>query len=196
MNIVFIRHGSTELNEKSLYCGVNGSELSTKGIMEIENIKRYLEEIKFDEVYTSPLKRTIQTSKLLTENYIIDPRLSEMNFGIFEGLSYREIEKNYIKESKAWEKDILNYRIPKGESLKDVFNRTEEFIESIKYKNKNVLVISHGGIIRCALSLVFKNYDYFYKFKVINGTASVISIEDDYMFIKGINCGENLMEVL
>lgn len=196
MNIIFVRHGSTNLNEKGVYCGVNDSELSEDGIMEINNIKKYIKKIKIDEAYTSSLKRAIQTTRLITDKYKIDSRLSEMNFGIFEGLSYDEIEKNYAEESKSWGKDTLNYKIPKGESLKDVFARTYEFIEDIKCNKGNVLVISHGGIIRCALSLVFQNYDYFYKFKVINGSASVISIEDGYMFIKGINCRDNLVDVL
>lgn len=196
MNIIFIRHGSTILNEKKVYGGIIDEEISKKGIVEIENIKKYIENIKFNEVYTSSLKRAIQSTKLLTENYKIDNRLSEMNFGIFEGLSYSEIEKNYTEESKAWVEDTLNYKIPKGESLMDVFNRTKAFIEDMSNKNGNILAVTHGGVIGCALSLVFSQYDYFYKFKVMHGAASVISIEDGYMYIKAINCRDIIMDVL
>ncbi|AGK98848.1 histidine phosphatase family protein [Clostridium pasteurianum] len=196
MNIVFIRHGSTELNHKHVYAGVIDSEISQKGIEEIKSIKKHLQKIKFHEVYSSPLKRAVQTTKLLAENYKIDSRLSEMNFGIFEGLNYCQIESKYANESKAWAQDVLNYSIPKGESLAEVFNRTKVFIEEVGSKKGDILVVTHGGVIACALSLVFNQYDYFYKFKVMHGTASVISIEDGYMYIKAINCIDNIVDVL
>ena len=196
MNIVFVRHGRTELNDKHVYAGTIDSEISQNGIEEIKSIKKPLQKIKFYEVYSSPLKRAVQTAKLLAENYKIDTRLSEMNFGIFEGLSYSEIESKYVDESKAWAEDVLNYSIPKGESLIKVFNRTKAFIEEVSSKNDNILVITHGGVIRSALSLVFKQYDYFYKFKVMHGAASVISIEDGYMYIKAVNCRDNIIDVL
>ncbi|AJA49390.1 putative adenosylcobalamin/alpha-ribazole phosphatase [Clostridium pasteurianum DSM 525 = ATCC 6013] len=196
MNIVFVRHGSTELNHKHVYAGVIDSEISQKGIEEIKSIKKYLQKIKFHEVYSSPLKRAVKTTELLDENYKIDSRLSEMNFGIFEGLSYSEIESKYARESKAWVKDTLNYKIPKGESLIEVFNRTKAFIEEVSSKRGDILVVTHGGVIACALSLVFNQYDYFYRFKIMHGTASVISIEDGYMYIKAINCRDNIMDVL
>lgn len=196
MNIVFIRHGRTILNEKKVYGGILDEEMSTKGIIEIKNIKKYIENLEFDEVYTSPLKRAVQSTKLLIDNYKVDSMLSEMNFGMFEGLSYSEIEKNYPKESKAWAENTLNYKIPKGENLMDVFNRTKAFIEHMSSKKGNILAVTHGGVISCALSLVFGEYDYFYKFKVMHGTASIISIEDGYMYIKAINCRDNIMDVL
>lgn len=196
MDIVFVRHGSTELNEKHVYGGVMNAEISQKGISEIKSIKKYIENIKFDLVYTSPLKRAIQSTNLIAENYEIDNRLSEMNFGIFEGLSYSEIARSYPVESKSWGEDVLNYRIPEGENLRDVFNRTESFIEDISKQKGNILVVAHAGVIACALSLVFKQYDYFYKFRIIHGTASIISIEDGYMYIKGINCRDNITDVL
>lgn len=196
MNIVFIRHGRTELNDKHVYAGVIDSEISHKGIDEINSIKKHLQKIKFHEIYSSPLKRAVQTTELLAENYKIDSRLSEMNFGIFEGLSYSEMESKYALESKAWAEDVLNYSIPKGESLAEVFDRTKAFIEEVSSKKGDILVVTHGGVIACALSLVFNQYDYFYKFKVMHGTASVISIEDKYMYIKAVNCRDNITDVL
>lgn len=196
MNIIFIRHGSTLLNEKKVYGGMLDEEISPKGTIEVENIKKYIGNIEFSEVYTSPLKRAVQSTKLLIQNYKIDTRLSEMNFGIFEGLSYSEIEKNYPKESKTWVEYTLNYKIPQGESLMNVFNRTEAFIQDMSSKKGTILAVTHGGVIGCALSLVFNQYDYFYKFKVMHGTASVISIEDGYMYIKAINCRDNITDVL
>lgn len=189
MDIIFVRHGKTLLNEKNAYVGIIDTEISSKGKKEIENLSKLLQGIQFDKVFSSPLKRTIQTTEIITgDNYVIDYRLKEMNFGIFEGLSYNEICEKYPVESKKWSADYFNYKIPRGESLKEVFNRTESFLEYISGLKGKILVVTHGGVISCALSLVFNKQDYFFKFKIIHGRMNIIAIEDNYMYIKGINC--------
>lgn len=189
MDIVFIRHGKTLLNEKNAYVGVTDTEISDKGKVKIKNLEKVLQGVQFDRVFSSPLKRAIQTTEIITnDDYVMDNRLKEMNFGIFEGLTYREICEKYTDESKRWEADYLNYKIPNGESLKEVFNRTEKFLNYLSGLKGRVLVVTHGGVIRCALSLVFNKPDYFFRFKILHGMMNVISIEDNYKYIKGINC--------
>lgn len=188
MDIVFIRHGRTNINNLGRYGGSLDSDMVPDGIEEINILKNKLDCSSFDGIYVSPLRRTIQTAEILTDRYSIDNRLREINFGKFEGLNYMEVYEKYPKESKLWEKDYLNYKLPDGESMMDVFNRTREFINFVSKKHERVLAITHGGVIRSAMSLVFDSYDYFYKFKVNHGSASIICIEDNYMYIKGINC--------
>jgi len=189
VDIIFVRHGKTILNEKKAYVGIIDTDISENGKKEINTLGKLLQGVKFNKVFSSPLKRAIQTTKIITnDNYIIDNRLMEMNFGIFEGLSYSEICEKYPVESKTWVSDYFNYKIPSGESLKEVFNRTEDFLKDISKLKGRVLVVTHGGIIGCALSLVFNKKDYFFKFKVLHGRMNIVSIEDKYMYIKGINC--------
>jgi len=188
MDIVFIRHGRTKLNEKGVYVGKTDTSLSEKGKAEIEKISSLITEMKFDKIYSSPLKRAIETTEIITrEKYIVDDRLREIDFGIFEALSYGEICERYPIESKQWASDYLNYKIPKGESLNDVFSRVEEFIKHIGKGDDKVLVVTHGGVIACALSLVFNSREHFYRFKILHGTMNVIAVENNYMYIKGIN---------
>ncbi len=189
MDIIFVRHGKTILNEKNVYVGSIDTDISENGVEEIKKLAKLLHGIEFNKVFSSPLKRAIETTEIITnDNCIVDDRLKEMDFGIFEGLSYSEICEKYTQESKKWSADYLNYKIPSGESLKDVFNRTESFIKYVSEFKGKVLVVTHGGVISCALSLVFNNKDYFFKFKILHGRMNIISIEDNYMYIKGINC--------
>lgn len=189
MDIIFVRHGKTILNEKNAYVGSIDTDISENGVEEIKKLRRLFQGVEFNKVFSSPLKRAIQSTQIITKNnYTVDNRLKEMNFGIFEGLSYNEICEKYPVESKKWVADYFNYNIPGGESLKQVFNRTENFLKDISHLKGRVLVVTHGGIISCVLSLVFNKKDYFFKFKILHGRMNIVSIEDKYMYIKAINC--------
>jgi len=186
MDIIFVRHGSTEENRKKVY-GSSDIHLSEKGKTEVLNIKNSVNNMSFGKVYISPLKRTMETSKILGVKGIHDDRIKEINFSIFGGKTYEEIKKIYPEEVSLWTKDYINYRIPGGESLKDIYERTKDFLENIISENKNVLVITHEGVIRCALCWVFDNMEYFYRFRADNGSITVISADDGYKYIKCIN---------
>ncbi|WP_078695832.1 histidine phosphatase family protein [Caloramator quimbayensis] len=196
MDIVLIRHGRTDVNEKGCFGGSTDTGLSIRGIKEVENLKLHIKDIDFDCIYASPMIRALQTVKILGFDYIIDDRLREIDFGIFEGLSYKDIEKKYPKEYEKWNTDYLNYRFINGESLMDVFERACDFLRSVDKNNKRILIVTHGGVIRCILSEVFKSRDYFYKFKIDYAAANIISYDDDFMFIKGINCISNIKNLI
>lgn len=187
MEIVFLRHGKTELNKKSCYLGSTDDGLSEEGMEEIRAIKDKLKVFDFDKVYTSPLKRAVQSCEILYKNYVIDNRVREINFGLFDGLTNLEVQNRYPREYSNWIEDYINYKIPNGESLKELFDRTEEFINDISSKYKRVLVVTHGGVIRCALSLAFDSRDFFYKFQVDHGSVNILSIEEGFKYIKGLN---------
>lgn len=187
MDIVFVRHGRTECNIKGIYAGKMDSSLSKEGVDEIEKLKERLKGESFDKVYVSPLKRTLKTAEILGFNGETDKRISEVNFGSFEGLTYRGIEEKYPEECKRWVNDYLNFRFPEGENILDVYNRTCKFIEDIPKEYKKVLVVTHGGIIKCALCSIFDRIDYFFKFTSEHGRYSVITIENDFKYIKAIN---------
>jgi len=186
VDIVFVRHGRTQLNELGCFIGNTDCDISKEGLRQAEKVKDFISKFSFDGVYVSPLKRTIQTADVLSKEYILDDRLREMNFGVFEGLRYEEIEQKYPEYLKLWNADYENYRIPEGESLKDLFDRVEDFINDVKDKHERVLVVTHGGVIRCALSLIFSSREFFYKFKINPGSVSIVEYDGDYGFIKGI----------
>ncbi len=183
MDITLIRHGRTKMNSEGRYCGRSDVDISSEGIGEIEDIKSRILNKSYDGIYVSPLKRTQQTAALLVDRYKIDQRLKEMSFGIFEGMTYQEIVRKYPKENEHWQQDFIHYRIPEGESLWEVYQRTEEFIQEVSDRHENILVVTHGGVIRCALSRVFGSAAHFFKFSVGHGSITKISIADGYRYI-------------
>lgn len=187
MDIVFVRHGRTKCNIKGIYAGKMDLPLSEKGIYEIEKLKETFKGENFDKVYVSPLKRALETAEILGYKGEKDERIREVDFGLFEGLTYKEIEKKYPEDCRSWNDDYLNFRFPEGESLLEVYNRTCEFIMDIPETCNKVLVVTHEGVIKCALSSIFERIDYFYRFTSEHGRYSIITIEDGFKYIKAIN---------
>lgn len=196
MDIVFVRHGRTRINQEGRYGGFLDTEISKEGIDEIKGFREYLSGIEFDLVYASPLKRAVMSAEILRDKWIVDDRLREMNFGIFEGLSHEEAYQRYPSEMEMWGKDYVSYRLPQGEGLKDVYDRTVGFMGSIEKNAKRVLVVTHGGIIGCALSSMFKGPEDFFRFRIKHGTATIISINEGFGYIKGINCTQGIVDIL
>lgn len=190
MDIIFIRHGKTKANESGIYGGFIDTALSEQGQADAENAAKLIKGRVFDAVYSSPLKRTVQTARILGYEGECDDRLREMNFGIFEGLSYKDILKRYPDEAEKWANDYINYRIPKGESLMDVYERVSDFLSDISKKKGVFLVITHEGVIKCALCSVMGSLKYFYRFNAVCCRFTQIISVDGYKYIKSINAAE------
>ncbi|MBE6043097.1 MAG: histidine phosphatase family protein [Clostridium thermopalmarium] len=186
MDIIMIRHGESEDNVRKVYSRIS-TPLTEKGKAEILQTKKLLERYDYEEVYYSPYKRTVDTLHYLGLEGKEDNRIREIEFGIFEGKNFEEILKIYSEEAKLWIEDIYNYRIPKGESLLDVYNRVSEFLEELCKMNKSALLVTHDSVIRLALCWVFDEPLYFYKFKVDNGSITVITVNEGYKYINRLN---------
>ncbi len=181
-----IRHGETQDNIEKVFSR-DSTSLTQKGKDEILMAKDLLTQIKYEKVYYSPLKRTVESLQYLGLKGEIESRIREINFGAFTGKTFKEISDIYPVESKAWISDSINYRVPQGESVLDVYNRLSEFLEEVVISGRNTLLICHDCVIRLALCWIFDNPDYFFRFKVENASINIISIDDDYKYIKKTN---------
>ncbi len=186
MDIIMIRHGESEDNISKVYSRED-TGLTDKGKKEILGAKLLLEDIGYKNAYYSPFKRAFQSYEILELKASPEDRIKEIDFGIFTGKTFGEISEIYPEESKAWISDVINYRVPQGESVLDVYRRVEKFLEELIDKGEDTLLICHDCVIRVALCWVFDNPDYFFKFKIDNGSINIISIDDDYKFIKRTN---------
>lgn len=190
MNIYFVRHGKTESNEKGVYYGTLDSSINFIGENQGKKLNKYLKNINFTKAYVSPLKRAKETLSLINPNCSIteDKRLEERSFGVFEGLTYDEIKDNFPKEHDLWIKDWENFRPKNGESFRDFYYRVREFILEMEKENEdNILVVTHGGVIRAVYCYILEeNLNFYWKFASKNGDVSIVKYEDDYMYIDSI----------
>ena len=139
VEITYFVHGTTIDNEKNKSTGWNQGELSELGIKQSKELAELIKDKKFDIVFTSDLKRALDSAKLLLRNrqekIIVDERLRECNYGDFNGSDEEiVIYEEHITES-----------FPNGESLKDVEKRILHFIKYLEknYKNKQIAIVAH-----------------------------------------------------
>lgn len=181
--LILIRHGQTEMNAQNLYFGKLNPPLNELGIEQAYTAKEKLSNIAYDCIYSSPLERARETAEIcnyLNKEIIYDSRLEEINFGAFEGLTFKEISKKFPNEVKEMERNWKTFNYITGESPKEMFERAVSFLETLDYTKDN-LVISHWGIINCIISyFVSGTLDSYWKFKVDN--CSVVIFEGDFNF--------------
>ncbi|MEA3424460.1 MAG: histidine phosphatase family protein [Bacillota bacterium] len=191
MTVFVLRHGETYANVDKRYFGFSESDLTETGKLQIRKMKEILVDEKFDKVYCSPSGRTKQTAEILGVDYIINENLREMNFGIFERMTYDEIMNKYPKESNEFYSNWGKYKIPKGESFIDVNKRANGFLDSID-KDENILIITHGGWIRAFLSDVLDGKAEHWEVDISTGSLSIIeNINNEYKLINVVRGKDN-----
>ncbi len=152
-----LRHGKTEANAKGSYIGLTDLALSAEGKQELLSKADEYDYTSVQRVYSSPLKRCIQTAQILYPSAFIRTvnELREMNFGDFEGKTTDELVNR--TEFKEWLKGGLDNAPPNGESMRSVIERCYEGFEFIisdmmQEGLTNCAVVTHGGIIMNAIS--------------------------------------------
>ncbi|MBR2402356.1 MAG: histidine phosphatase family protein [Lachnospiraceae bacterium] len=163
------RHGQTIWNEQNKVCGITDVELTDKGREQAKALALKVADKDVDVIISSPLKRAIETSTIVSEicnvPMEIDDRLLEQNYGIYEGVDRKD-------EAFLNNKRNFAYKYPNGESMMQVAYRVYGLIDEIKckYKDKNVLIISHGGVCRI-INTYFRDMtnEEFFNYTLKNG---------------------------
>lgn len=148
---LLMRHGKTDTNLKDLVSTVinSGSHLTEEGKRKTKQASEFLKKEGVDIIFISPFNRTKETAKIIQEilgiddkNVCVDKRLGEMNVKSYEGKTWILYHNDFPKTSEYFDKAKDG-----DESYKDVKSRVMEFLFELeaKYKNKKILIITHGG---------------------------------------------------
>lgn len=185
MKFIIIRHVETIANSENKIYGRSESEYTEKGINQIEKIKDILKDEKVDKIFCSPLTRTKKLGEALSDLLNLELKLEEdlieMNFGIFEGKDYKQAMRDHKEEWDMWINDYKNYKIPQGESLKEVNERVTEFIDKVKDNEGSIIVVTHGGIIHAIITYLLNlKIDDRWHFKILPGTVVEIDYQQSY----------------
>jgi alpha-ribazole phosphatase len=182
--LILIRHGQTHWNYQKRHCSFTDIGLNEKGRIQAKRLSKRLDREKIHKVYSSDMKRALQFAKIVFKNTAPEARaeLREMNFGIFEGLTYQEIMKNYPEIYQKWLGNPLEVAIPKGESLNSLARRVRKILTKILFCNRNraIVIVTHAGPIRVILCDILK-LGLKEIFKIQPDLASISIIE----FVKG-----------
>ena len=154
--IYFIRHGETDYNKDKRFQGHLNISLNQKGIVQAKIALDCSKSLKIDKIYCSPLKRAVETAKIINSFHnaqiIKDDRIKEINMGSLQGKSKDKLKKFEL---------ILAYTNPErfgGESHEEFCDRVKSFLDEIIDSNENILIVSHGGVYR-ALYKIMNNLE-------------------------------------
>jgi broad specificity phosphatase PhoE/predicted kinase len=147
--IYLTRHGESLYNVEARIGGDAG--LSPAGEGFARNLARFVEgELAEGEyrIWTSTLRRTIETARPLGRPIIEWRALDEIDAGACEGMTYEEIRAAFPTEFAARAEDKFDYRYPRGESYRDVIRRLEPVIVELERERCPVLVVAHQAVLR------------------------------------------------
>ncbi|MGC8516246.1 MAG: histidine phosphatase family protein [Thermoplasmata archaeon] len=178
--IFLVRHGETDWNRQKVWQGQRGPGLNMNGRSQVENTALKLKSADITELYSSDVRRAIETSQIISRSlgldFITEPAFRERDMGDYTGLPESEVLKrnpglefqhgflgsNDLPTVEKW--DMFVNRVLDG--LQDIISRTEG----------NTAIVTHGGVIYIALA-------YFDKTKVLpvvpNGNISVVRVKPD-----------------
>ncbi len=140
-------------------------------------LRTALASASIDAVFSSPLRRAMQTATPVAERLGLriqtDERLKELNAGIFQGLLWSEIEARFPKEVGLWRGEQPDVAIPGGESRRDLMVRGLAALSAIRETSyRRVAIIAHGGILGAALKAVLQIPAELNPFSLFNASIS------------------------
>lgn len=158
LKLYVIRHGETFINVKNLVNARNCIGLNKNGKKQAEEASKQIKALDIDLIICSPLRRTVQTCKIINKNNIpvvYDRRIMERNAGSMQFKNCENIDFDLWYDI---DKEII-YKNTEG--FKTLVARIGQVIEEIKekYPGKNILLVSHGGVCKAIYSYVNKITD-------------------------------------
>ena len=194
LKLYIVRHGETEWNVIKRFQGQLNTPLTEKGIKKLKETGKKLENVTFEEIYTSELERTVNSAEIiLNENRgyknkkLKLKKLAELNevyFGVWQGLKYEEVFLKYPEEANNYFYNVKNYKAEnvKAENLKDALERFLRGINKIldSHKSGNILVVTHGTVFEMFINYVGNSsiFDIDERTLMGNGDYKIFSYED------------------
>ena len=156
MKIFFLRHTSLNVSPDIFY-GQTDLEVSNNFDMELKVIKEKISKQKIDlkkiKIFSSPLKRCYKLASSISLKINQDDRLKELNLGDWEMKPRENIPKEMVEK---WEKNLMSFKIPNGESNEEFLARLSDFCEDVLNYKQDVLIVAHAGSINGLIAILTK----------------------------------------
>ena len=163
MRLIIVRHGQTGWNEQGRLQGITDKNISKIGLLQAKSVAKELAKEKIGMIYTSKLKRAVRTAEEIKKFHknikiIKAKELNEMSWGIWEGLTWNSIKKNYSGLYEIIKNNRFNFKVPEGESLSVLKARLDKFLKKIAIKNKDrtLLIVGHLNVNRILIGILLK----------------------------------------
>jgi 2,3-bisphosphoglycerate-dependent phosphoglycerate mutase len=189
--LVLVRHGESEWNLAGKWTGWTDVSITEKGAKDAQKMGELLKNIHFDKIYTSKLKRTIETMQnvLKTQgqagaDFTEAAAINERNYGDYTGLNKWDVKAKVGEEKFNAIRRDYDEPIPNGETLHDVYDRAVPwYLETVVPElldGENVLLVGHGNSMRALVKYLdgISDADIAH-FEFTFGTILIYTIKDD-----------------
>lgn len=194
MKLILARHGQTDWNTTYRVQGRTDIPLNEKGRLQAQALAHRLSCMKIDAVYTSPLQRAYTSAQYIADMQrcplLVDERMTERDFGAWEGAVMPELSKTQPDLWKIWVETPSNCPVPGAETVAQVKARSLSFASDVftRYKDGNVVVISHANPVKLILcEYMGLSPDCMHKLRTDNCSYSEIRAKGDGFVVSTIN---------
>lgn len=192
VTVFLLRHGETPWNKLGRVMGRTQVPLGADGIEQIKKIAPLIATLKLDAIYTSPLRRAVQTAKLVAVGTKLptckSEGLNEIAFGEWTGRHFDELIDSELY--RRFIKSPANTLLPGRETISDVQRRGVKVIDEAAQKvpGGRFLFVSHGDVIRAILCHYMKlPLNEYRRLRVDNGSLSALQTDRRWAEIKYVN---------
>ncbi|ANU23265.1 histidine phosphatase family protein [Planococcus donghaensis] len=180
--ICLVRHGETDWNVQGKIQGKTDIPLNAEGIKQAMRCAHGLTDANWDIIITSPLKRAKRTAELINETLQLPlmemPQFEEKHFGDAEGMTYEERALTFPDRHYPNQEDNQLFAERLSSGLEIIHER---------FKNKRVLLVSHGGVINALLGTLSNGEIGSGKTRLLNTSFSHIQFDQTNWVIKNYN---------
>ena len=186
--IFLIRHGETNWNKEGRFQGQINVPLNCNGKDQAKKASKFLSEIKFNKAYSSSMDRPYETAQIILKDKPdikitkID-NLVEISHGLWEGKLENEIKEHWPKLLKNWHEKPEEVKMPKGECIEEVSERSIKAWEEICLTQKNkdlTLLVAHDAVNKTLIcNILGINFSNIWMIKQGNGGITIIDLFDD-----------------
>lgn len=192
--LILVRHGSTEWNEKERFRGHVDIELSAQGKKQASLTAKKLSTFTVKKIFSSPLKRALETATIIAEPHCISVEIldgiNDINFGVLQGLTIEESKSKYGDIYRKWKEQPQIVEFPQGESLVEVYQRSTACVNSIVscLSDGTYVFVSHKVIIKLLILHFLKmDISQFWSIEQDVCAINIFNKQDDYFYATTIN---------
>jgi broad specificity phosphatase PhoE len=165
LTVLLTRHGHTTRSEPEQYLGQHvNAPLSERGRHDARALATRLGPVSIDRLITSPLGRSVETAEILAAGRSLeieqDNRLTELDYGAWEGLTIKEIERRFPGEHEQYDANPAIHRVGGGESGLQVAARLATLVDDLlgwwegAGDDRTCVLVGHSSVNRVFLALV------------------------------------------
>ena len=199
--LILVRHGETVWNVEKIYRGRADVDLDEVGIKQAELLGKYLGNWELEAIYSSPLKRALDTANIIARYhkigvYIADG-LIDFDYGEWQSLPEQEVRKLYPALLDKWHNNPHEVRMPGGESLADVRERAAGIVDDVLSKYEGSVVLASHRVVNKVLicSLLGLDNSYFWNIKQDVSGITIFNYVDGRFVLTKHNDTSHLKEL-